>query len=81
MNIPPSVFLGPLFLAAFFVISAVIVAGTKLLIAYFRRTPAKTASRRKRVKKPAPPPAPAAPVRSIEINPDEVDKIYVRKVS
>ena len=78
-SIPPSLFLGPLFLAAFFLASLIAVTGIKLIIAYFKRTPSRIKTKLHRVKKPAPPAA--KPVRSIEINPDEVDKIYVKKVS
>lgn len=81
--ITASVFLGPLFLIAFFLACTVIVAGIKIIYLYFKRTPVKFSHRIKRTKKSvqAPPPAPAKPIRSIEINPDEVDKIYVKKIS
>lgn len=78
--IPSSVFLGPLFLAAFFVISAVTVAGCKILFLFFVKERKKMRSSR--------PPRPkktdkfaSSAVRSIEINPEEVDRIYVKKVS
>lgn len=81
-NIPSSLFLGPLFLVAFFVASVIVVAGIKILYLYFKREPVKL--KPERVKKPkivksAPPPE--KPIRSIEINPDEVDRIYVKKIS
>ncbi|MBQ9485528.1 MAG: hypothetical protein IJU83_01690 [Clostridia bacterium] len=82
-EIPVSLFLGPLFLITFFVACAVIVVGIKMLILYFKKEP-KTPTRlsvkpkRRRAENSAPPPK---PVRSIEIDPDQVDKIYVKKVS
>ena len=80
-NIPSSLFLGPLFIIAFFVASAIVVAGTKILYLYFKREPVKL--KPARVKKPKiVKPAPTQkPIRSIEINPDEVDRIYVKKIS
>ena len=81
-NIPSSLFLGPLFLIAFFVASVVIVAGIKILYLYFKREPVRL--KPERVKKPKtvkPAPPPQKPIRSIEINPDEVDRIYVKKIS
>ena len=79
-NIPVSLFLGPLFLIVFFIVCLIIVAGIKILYLYFKRSPVKFKETIKRVKKPAPAEV-RKPVRSIEINPDEVDKIYVKKVS
>ena len=82
-DITASVFLGPIFLIAFFLACTIVVAGIKILYLYLRREPIKLRTRAKKTKKPepAPPPAPAKPIRSIEINPDEVDKIYVKKIS
>ncbi len=80
-DIPASVFLGPLFLFVLFIVCTVIVAGIKILYLYFKREPIKLKPAAKRAKKPAITPPPAKPIRSIEINPDEVDKIYVKKVS
>lgn len=80
-NIPVSLFLGPLFLILMFFLCLISVAGIKLLYYYFKRTPVKLKPVIKRPKKSAPPPEIKKPVRSIEINPDEVDKIYVKKVS
>ena len=76
-TIPSSVFLGPLFLAVFFVLSIVVVAGCKILILLCVRERKKTPATKKRNPKPSP----HDPVRSIEINPEEVDRIYVKKVS
>lgn len=78
-NIPVSLFLGPLFLAVLYIFCLISVAGIKILYLYFKRSPEQVKPTVKRVKKPAP--VPEKPVRSIEINPDEVDKIYVKKVS
>ena len=79
-NIPVSLFLGPLCLIAFYILCLIIVAGIKILYYYFKRSPVKITKAAKRVKTPTPVPK-EKPVRSIEINPDEVDKIYVKKVS
>lgn len=81
-DIPASLFLGPLFLIALFIACTIAVAGIKILYLYFKREPIKLKPAKK-AKNPAPipPPAPYKPIRSIEINPDEVDKIYVKKVS
>ena len=76
-TIPSSVFLGPLFLAAFFVLSIVAVAGCKILILLCVRERKKIPAQKKRTPKPPT----HDPVRSIEINPEEVDRIYVKKVS
>lgn len=83
-NIPSSLFLGPLFLLAFFIGSVVIVAGIKIFWLYIRRTPVKLKPAKPKRVKISPQVKSAVsekPVRSIEINPDEVDKIYVKKVS
>ena len=79
-NIPVSLFLGPLSLIALFILCLVAVAGIKILYLYFKRVPERAKPTVKRVKKPVPSQQ-EKPVRSIEINPDEVDKIYVKKVS
>lgn len=78
-NIPVSVFLGPLFLIVFFVVCLICVAGVKTVYFYFKSRSESPKPDVKRVHKPAQPKE--KPVRSIEINPDEVDKIYVKKVS
>ena len=78
--IPSSLFLGPLFLIALFIVSVIVVAGIKLIYFYFKREPIKFIPKKSR-KTPAPKPQPVKPVKSIEINPDEVDKIYVKKIS
>lgn len=80
-NIPASLFLGPLFMIALFIICLITVAGIKILYLYFKRSPINLKSAVKKVKKPKNPINTEKPVRSIEINPDEVDKIYVKKVS
>ena len=80
-DIPSSLFLGPLFLITFFLASVVIVAGIKILYLYFKREPVKLKPERVRKPKIVKPAPPQKPIRSIEINPDEVDKIYVKKIS
>ena len=79
-DIPSSLFLGPLFMLVFFVICVVIVAGIKILYLYFKRTPVKLRSPVKKRKPQESKPLPK-PVRSIEIDPDEIDRIVVKKVS
>nr|MBO4518346.1 hypothetical protein [Clostridia bacterium] len=78
-SIPSSLFLGPLCLIGFFLISVILVAGIKILYLYFKREPIKFIHKSHRTPKQKP--QPVKPVKSIEINPDEVDKIYVKKVS
>lgn len=84
----PSYVSGPLLLAALFIICCFVVVGAKTLSVTLKK---------RFYKKPAPPPAPAPEIRekpkprayakkprtvkSIEINPDDVDRIYVRKSS
>ena len=82
-GIPASVFLGPLFMAAFFVIILVMVAGVKLLLFYFvkDKNVSEKIIRRPRKRKPKPITPTDEPVRSIEIDPEKIDKIYVKKVS
>ena len=79
-EIPVSVFLGPLFIILLYIVCLILVAGIKIIYLYFKRSPVQFKPTLKRVKKTAPAEI-RKPVRSIEINPDEVDKIYVKKVS
>ena len=84
LNAAPSVFLGALFTLLFFVASFLLVIGFKAAAAALKQYfPAKE-------KQIPPPPEPvrkprprkkAKPIRSIEINPEEVDRIYVKKIS
>ncbi|MBQ8197409.1 MAG: hypothetical protein IJZ73_05055 [Clostridia bacterium] len=68
-----------------FAVSVVLVIGVKYtyfaLLKLFATESAKPSAVRKRKRKPKEikPPAPPA-VRSIEINPEEIDRIYVKKV-
>ena len=80
-NIPVSLFLGPLFLVLFFILCLVLVAGIKLLYYYFKPSPEKLKPESPKPKKPKTVKEPPKPIRSIEINPDEIDKIYVKKAS
>lgn len=83
MNISvPSYVAGPLLLASLFALCAFTVIGAKTLLDFIRsmlrkksRPPEKAA---KRI--PAPRRQPRT-LKSIEINPDDVDRIYVRKSS
>ncbi len=95
MNITvPSFVAGPLLLAALFALCLVIVLGTKILFSAlkvklpFKRATVAPAPQERPM--PAPvkqPTAPAVPkrkprtVKSIVIDPDDVDRIYVRKSS
>jgi len=84
-SILPSFLTGLLFLTIFFLFSLFLVVGIKAVFIslkpYFfknRQTknqpvPKKNTPKNKPIKK--------TPVRSIEINPDEVDRIYVKKIS
>ena len=83
-NIPVSLFLGTLFLAALFVLCTVADAGIKILYLYLKRSPIKFKPEKSESPRPkisAKPQKAQKPIRSIEINPEEVDKIYVKKVS
>lgn len=83
-DIPASLFLGPLFMIAFFIACTVTVAGIKILYLYFKRAPIRIKPEKPKTAKrkiSAETREQRKPVRSIEINPDEVDKIYVKKVS
>ena len=86
MSVPLSFFIGFLFTALLLVISALLVFGAKTL--YFsikarfpekKEVPSPPVSE----KKETPPVKKRAPrtIRSIEINPDEIDRIYVKKIS
>ena len=74
-----SYILGPLFLICFFIISLITVAGIKSVIIAVKSkfAPQKPIA----AKKPAPATKKPKIVKSVEINPDEVDKIYVKRVS
>ncbi len=86
MNISvPSYVAGPLLLAALFALCAFTVIGAKTLLDFIRsmlrkksRPPEKAA---KRIPAPAAPRRQPRTLKSIEINPDDVDRIYVRKSS
>lgn len=86
MNTVTSAFLGFLFTATLFAICFFTVVGIKLVLITLKN----------RFEKPSPPPEQPKPkrkysarkkpastsaVKSIEINPDEIDRIYVRKSS
>lgn len=82
----PSYVSGPLLLAALFAVCCFVTVGAKTLYA---------ALKKRFYKKAVPPPEPkpvekpkasvrekrSRTVKSIEINPDDVDRIYVRKTS
>ena len=71
-----SIIFGVLYLAALFLLCFIVAAGIRSVILSVRllikpKKPVKT--------EPPPPKKVRKPVRSIEINPDEVDRIYVRR--
>ena len=76
-------------LTLLFVVSVVLVLGVKYTFSALSKlfsedesantTPVQKVRRRRRKKAPVNPPQPLA-VRSIEINPEEIDRIYVKKV-
>ncbi len=69
-----------------FILSCVTVVGVKFLwgiiTSFLTKEPTALEApvKKRRRKKRAPPPTPS-PIRSIEINPEEIDRIYVRKSS
>ena len=74
-----SYLLGPLFLICFFLTSLIAVVGIKtilyaLRIKFFPKKHVDIPVKQEKTKKPR-------VVKSVEINPDEVDKIYVKRVS
>ncbi len=72
-----SYILGPLFLICFFLICLITVLGVKSIIYMLKL---KFAPQKPEKVKKTPPKKPKI-VKSVEINPDEVDKIYVKRVS
>ena len=79
-DIPVSLFLGPVFLALTFLFCLILVAGAKILYYYFKQPTKKLTRKKVKPVKSAKPDSEKAP-RSIEINADEVDKIYVKRAS
>ncbi len=82
----PSAFLGFIFLAMFFALSVILAVGAKVVLAALKKflnekepTPAPPPPQP--VQKPRRKRASPKPIRSIEINPEEVDRIYVKKIS
>ena len=83
MNIFPSLITGLICTAGLFLISFIIFVSAKALIDYIkRRLPKKQVEQ-----KPQPPEQKkpqkkkSATVRSIEIDPSQIDRIYVKKIS
>ncbi len=68
------IFLGLVFLILFFLVSVIITLGIKALFLMFDQ---KFFYKEKRKQYIAP--KPKKPIKSIEINPDEVDRILVKK--
>lgn len=78
-----SVLLGFFYLIVTFVSCLLFVAGVKVIYHSIKQyvkpqKPVVATPETKKIRKPR---KPYKPVRSIEINPDEVDKIYVKKIS
>ena len=86
MNTVTSAFLGFLFTATLFATCFFTVVGIKLVLitlkSKFKDTSARIEQPKpKRNTVPKPKPKSVSAVKSIEINPDEIDRIYVRKSS
>ena len=87
MNTVTSAILGFLFTIALFFICFFSVVGFKAVRIYITNLFNKQQNitpnpKTKTTKKPKQKPTPSSsPVKSIEINPDEIDRIYVRKTS
>ena len=84
-NLLNSAVFGPLFLILLFALCTILVVGVKVVF-YNLKTlfiqPVVVEQEVVKRKKPRPrKPKPKTPERSIEINPNEIDKIYVKKVS
>ena len=86
-DITSSVFWGFLCVVLLFVLSLLLVVGAKAVILYIKQMVDKIRYLpSEKDFKPAPPKKSTVkkaekPIRSIEINPDEVDRIYVKKIS
>lgn len=87
-NLLTSFILGLLSTVSLFLISLILVVGTKSVYLYLKEFLFPTPVKVEKVEKPQNTPRPRkkkqtqyTPVKSIEINPDEVDRIYVRKIS
>ena len=77
MSYPLSYILGPVFILLFFFAVIVTVCGIKYILSFLfpqKKVIEEKKPRKVVVKKPK-------TIRSIEINPEEIDKIYVRKSS
>lgn len=70
---------GLLYTGGMFFLCLLLVAGAKSL--FSSRVKEKIITRTKKVKTPPPASPPEKPIKSIEINADEVDRIYVKKSS
>ncbi len=88
MNTPLlNAFLGFICTVGFFVLSLFIVAGGKLIFLsvkerfFPKKIPTPTVPKTTVVKRAKKPTTIRKPVRSIEIDPEQVDRIYVKKIS
>lgn len=72
-----------LFVCCFLIVlgGRIIYLTAKEIITQSIKKQSKVSSSNKKAQRKAPAQKPPAPVRSIEINPDDVDRIYVRKSS
>ncbi len=81
-NLLSSVLGGFCCLAALFLICLIFVVGVKVIYLSVKKyISAGKPAPAPQVRKPKAPPKPRKPIRSIEINPEEVDRIYVKKIS
>ena len=83
MNIFPSLITGLICTAGLFLISFIIVVSAKALIDYIkRRLPKKQMEQKPQPsEQKKPQKKKSATVRSIEIDPSQIDRIYVKKIS
>ena len=86
-DFPLSFTLGFICTCALFAFSFLTVIGFKTVVVYLKKflpqpsvsTPPQSKPKRQRKKRKAEQPKPPTPVRSIEIDPQQIDRIYVKK--
>ena len=78
MDFLSSFLIGLFFVLLTFLFCAVLVVGIKVFALLFKPSKEKLEDKKGSEKAP---PRKRKPIRSIEINPDQIDRIYVKKVS
>ena len=73
--------MGLLFLMLLFVLSVILVVGVKFTSLWLKKLFPSSSKQEIVAPKPVKKRKKAKPIKSIEIDPDEVDRIYVKKVS